>query len=637
MPPPTGEILSYASVNRPDAAPTQNWRWWLTLAAILAGIGFLTATQWSIVSRNRRTVLFSDWRRLIIVGWALGLALISAIPLFHRFLIGIIQRLRSVTPVGRRWTTAVVFVVATAYLLMTAHFQGRDLDMNIQDEFMYLVQSQLIAHGHLWLPAHPMADFFQELFLFHTPVYASMYFPGTALLYATTVWFHIPNWFLSAMVSGAAVAMVYRVFAEMLDGASGILGAMLLLACGAFRWTSIMVMSHPLLMLQGLLMFWCYLNWRRGGRIGWLAAFGALAGWSAVTRPLDAIAWAAPPLALIAIDLWRASRAEKTKALALITIAAAPFLSLQLILDKGVTGRWLETPAQAFHHRYFPATFQRQGEELASAELPAALPQYKHYYDRFIMPGAARYHQERLIDRFPSGVIHTIPATWLLFFMPLGVAGLANRRQWALASVFVLFVLCYMTFMFFAAHYLIVVTPVGLFMVVLGARQLERFAGRLRNFVACVLTLWLAATAIACLPETNTGMRDEPKVSSVIQAFNRELSRIEKPAVVFFNWRPDNPDAWRHEQVYNIDAAWPDDAPVVRVQDLGPRDIELVRYYAEKQPSRIFYRFQQDSQQLTRLGTVAEILASPDRLRPPATMPATKPLTPGKAAPDDQD
>src|SRR5205823_1550911 len=131
MPPPTGEILSYASVDRPAASPTQNWRWWLTLAALLGGIGFLIATQWSIVSRNRRTVLFSEWRRLIIVGWALGLAVFSAIPLFHRFLIGIIRRLRSVTPVGRRWTTAVVFVVATAYLLMTAHLQGRDLDMNI--------------------------------------------------------------------------------------------------------------------------------------------------------------------------------------------------------------------------------------------------------------------------------------------------------------------------------------------------------------------------------------------------------------------------------------------------------------------------------------------------------------------------
>src|SRR4051794_23331818 len=103
MPPPTGEILSYASVERPDTARMPTWRWSLTLAAILCGIGLLIATQWSIVSRNRRTIVFLEWRRLIIIGWALALALIAAIPLFHRFLFGIIQRLRSVTPVGRRW------------------------------------------------------------------------------------------------------------------------------------------------------------------------------------------------------------------------------------------------------------------------------------------------------------------------------------------------------------------------------------------------------------------------------------------------------------------------------------------------------------------------------------------------------
>lgn len=652
MPPPTGEILSYASVNDPDAAPTQNWRWWLTLVALVCGAGLLAATQWSIVARwatsshSRPIVKFSEWRRLIIVGWMLGLAAISAVPLFRHFVMGLIRWLRSVSPVGRRWTTVLVFVAATAYLLLTAHLQGRDFDMNIQDEMMYLVQAQLIAHGHLWLPAHPMADFFQELFLFHTPVYASMYFPGTALLYATTVWFHLPNWLLSAMISGAAVAMTYRVLAEMVDNLSGLLGAMLLVACAAFRWTSIMVMSHPLLMLQGLLMFWCFLHWRRGGRrLAWLAVFGALAGWAAVTRPIDAIAWAAPPLACIALDLWRARRADQTKAVALMALAAAPFLSLQLILDKGVTGRWLETPAQAFHHRYFPATFQHRGETLAVADLPPALPQYQTYYETFIIPGATFFKQQNLLERIPFGVIHTIPATWLLLLMPLGVVALGTRRDWALASVFVLFVLGYMTFMFFASHYLVVVTPIGLFIVVLGARQLEQFARPLRDFITCFLVLCLAATAVACLPEFNQGMRDEPNVSQEISDLNKQLQQAQRPAVVFFHWQRDpddptrlkNPNAWKHEEVYNIDAAWPDDSPVVRVQDLGPRDIELVRYYAQRQPSRIFYRYQQDTRQLTRLGTATELRDDPRKLLTADMTAMSRPTTQPKKSPDDSD
>src|SRR5436190_3451095 len=136
MPSPTGEILSYESVARPDAAPTQNWSWWLTLAALLCGVGLLAATQWSIVarwaasSRSRPIIKFNEWRRMIVVGWALGLAAISGIPLFRKFLLRLIQRLRSVSTVGRRCTTALVFVAATGYLLLTARLQGRDFDMN---------------------------------------------------------------------------------------------------------------------------------------------------------------------------------------------------------------------------------------------------------------------------------------------------------------------------------------------------------------------------------------------------------------------------------------------------------------------------------------------------------------------------
>jgi hypothetical protein len=630
--------------------------WWLTLAAALCGLGLLALSNWTIVTRsNRHTISFIGWRRLIFIGWMLLLAGCSAIPLFHRFLIGVIERLRGVTAVGRRRTTILIFILATGYLLLTAHLQERDFDMNIQDELMYLVQAQLIAHGHLYLPAHPMADFFQELFIFHTPVYASMYFPGTALLYATTIWFQIPNWFLAAVISGACVALMYRVFAELLDGAAGVLGALLLVACAPFRWTSIMVMSHPLAMLQGLLMFWCYLRWRRagGGGLGWMVLFGALAGWAAITRPLDAVAWALPPMVCIAIELYRRPRGQQVKAVLLVAAAAAPFIGLQLIFDKGVTGHWLVTPVQAYHHHYFPATFASGGELATVADLPGGLPQFRNYYERFIIPGATQYHKERLLDRFPFAVTHTLPASWLIFFIPLGIVGLVaaggQRRpaHLALAGVFVLFVLSYMTFMFFAAHYLIVILPTGLFLALLGARQLERWvaAGRWRNYLTCFAALVLVTTSALCLPEV-CGKPDDPKVSLEMRDFNRQLPNLERPAVVFFRWQRDgddpntlrNPNAWKHEQVYNIDSAWPDDSPVVRAQDLGPRNIELVRYYAQKQPGRIFYQYQQDARQLVRLGSATELRDDPRRLLVPDLQPATKPLSrTEKRAQEDQE
>src|SRR5258706_3972045 len=105
--------------------------WWLTVLAGLCGLGVLALTHWSIVTRsNRRTVSYVEWRRLIFIAWMLVLAACSAIPLIHRHLIGLIGRLRRVTGVGRRRTTIVIFILATAYLLFTAHRQGRQFGMN---------------------------------------------------------------------------------------------------------------------------------------------------------------------------------------------------------------------------------------------------------------------------------------------------------------------------------------------------------------------------------------------------------------------------------------------------------------------------------------------------------------------------
>ncbi len=117
-------------------------------------------------------------------------------------------------------------------------------------------------------------------------------------------------------------------------------------------------------------------------------------------------------------------------------------------------------------------------------------------------------------------------------------------------------------------------------------------------------------------------MKDEPKVSPALQAFNRQERTMAKPALVFFRSLPDNDSAWRHEQIYNIEGAPIDESPVIRARDLGPRNIELVRYYADKQAARIVYFFHQEAGQLQRLGTATEIRDHPVLLDVPEVRPA---------------
>jgi hypothetical protein len=73
--------------------------------------------------------------------------------------------------------------------------------------------------------------------------------------------------------------------------------------------------------------------------------------------------------------------------------------------------------------------------------------------------------------------------------------------------------------------------------------------------------------------------------------------------------------------VYNNLAAWPDDQAIVRAHDLGDgRNIEIVRYYAEHQPQRVFYRFDRATMTLSPpLGTARQLLAEMQQRGPTTT------------------
>ena len=67
---------------------------------------------------------------------------------------------------------------------------------------------------------------------------------------------------------------------------------------------------------------------------------------------------------------------------------------------------------------------------------------------------------------------------------------------------------------------------------------------------------------------------------------------------------------------FNLDAAWPDDAPVIKALDLGDRDGEIIAYYARLQPDREFFLYDFADDSLTRLGN-AQVLATRPSPVPP--------------------
>ncbi len=79
-------------------------------------------------------------------------------------------------------------------------------------------------------------------------------------------------------------------------------------------------------------------------------------------------------------------------------------------------------------------------------------------------------------------------------------------------------------------------------------------------------------------------------------------------------FRYDSASDVHEEPVYNIDAAWPDDAPIVRAQDLRERNPEIFRYYAQHGPPRYFYCYDRTTMTLTPMGWAADLATrvSPD-------------------------
>ena len=566
-------------------------------------------------------------------------AAVALIPPARDALARALDRLRHPSPAARRWTAVAIAVAASGYLYFTAASQGREFIPKYHDEHMHILQVQHLARGKLWMQQHELADHFETFHVFVRPVYASIYFPGAALMYVPLVWLKLPMWVGPLVVSGVIVGLMYRVTTELIDGVAGLLAALMLLGLTLLRYLSIIVMSHTNRVLLGLLLVWALLHWRRSKSLAWAAAIGAIAGWAAITRPVDAICYAAPVGLAMLLDLRPLPWKRWAQTAACVVLAAAPFLSLQIIENVGVTGKPLMTPYRAYADLFTPQMSFGFHEFNPHMRPMTNLPQRQIYYYAFTVPAAKEHRADRIVDtwltgRFPVLARRTTPNAALIALLPLSLLAL-DRRRWVLWSVLPVYIAFYAVFAYLLPHYVVVVAPAVVCGILLGKHALEHrlTEGRPRAAAAAstFLTLSVGALALTGYPEINADANDtwygSPTPDMTISLI--ELPRaIKEPAIVLFRFTPG--DSVHAEPVYNTDVAWPDDAPIIRAPDLGPqKNVELFEYYAKRQPHRAVYLLDRRSRQLTRLGNVVDLAKNPP-------MTTTKPTTTTAPAPAPQ-
>jgi hypothetical protein len=524
----------------------------------------------------------------------------------------------------RRVAATVVVAVTFIYLLATARGQGRPLRPYVHDEFSYLIQAHQFARLHGWMPPHPLAPFFDSFQLLNQPVYASAYFPGTALAYVPGIWLGVPPWVTSLCVASLVAGLLFRITVDLFDGPLAVAAVLLLWTDGRYRTLSVMTLAQMPLLMWGLAATVAWLSWRSTGRRGWAVAIAVTLGFAGITRPVDALCFAVP----IGVDLLISTRPKRTGSpqispvtAGLMAAAVLPFLALQLSLDHGITGRWTTSPFRLYADRDYPGSsygFQR----FDPAARPASpLPQKQKLYDDY-RPVLADHTWSSAIDNLFHGhttglsparielTLARVPSMALLMLLPLmpvALAGLTRRRA-VVVAVVPLFWLGYVGYVFFFPHYTVTAVAAVVVAVLIGGEQLPTLLPAVaRPWGAAAVPVVLVGLAVAALPQFDPTWNDDLFASPLIADVDRQLAAIgHRPAIVLFTYDPKR--NVNEEPVYNADVAGPDDAAVVRAHDLGRgRNTELFAYYAAHQPDRFAYRYDEASRVLEPLGPVTRL------------------------------
>jgi len=112
--------------------------------------------------------------------------------------------------------------------------------------------------------------------------------------------------------------------------------------------------------------------------------------------------------------------------------------------------------------------------------------------------------------------------------------------------------------------------------------------------------------AISALPETGRDVKDQLFVPTFLTQVDQwEANYKGNRALVLFRYSRQR--GIDEEPVYNTTVAWPDDARIIRAQDLGEQNVKLFDYYGKFQPDREVFVFDEASRKFTRLGTAGEL------------------------------
>ena len=300
------------------------------------------------------------------------------------------------------------------------------------DERAYLLQGELFARGQWTGAPAPLAEFFTQLHVIVSPALYAKYPPGNSLLIAPFAALGAPGLatVASAGVCGALLFALARRWGGPQSGPwMAALTVLAWMPAGPVLMIRASYMSQVATLPMWLLTWYACERHREDRRTRWLVIASVATGFTAVVRPLTAVALAIP----CAVVLIRRVAAEKNWKGAALAIAAGSAVVLILPWqNKAITGDFTTSPLVQYTKAVTPFDFPTFGYDRSQpmADLPTDLARAR---EALIVPREV-HKLENLPWLIPWRLSSLLQAAWYGWRLPLlfvGLLGLAGIRRWA--------------------------------------------------------------------------------------------------------------------------------------------------------------------------------------------------------------
>lgn len=468
----------------------------------------------------------------------------------------------------------------------------------VEDEVAYVLQSRIFASGHWSAPSPPLPEFFQQGQILTTPAVASKYPPGHSLLMSLGTLVGAPA-LVPLLLTGLTGALLFALARRVTNPSVALLAWLIWLGDPIELQLLPGYFSEVTSGAMWMIALWSLVEWRASHRTRWLLALAAAAGWGAVTRPLTMLAFAVPVGVIVIRDVVRNHR---WRDLGFAVALGSCFVAIIPLWSAMTTGDWRVTPQTLYTRDYIP--YDKPGFGLDSTPPALALSPG----NRYTYVGFRDEHVRHTPANLPSIALERLSVIahdeWsgarlvLVPFLVLGLFAMNASVWFGLACSLALFAgyLSYGHWAHWTIYYLegipilSVIAAIGVWSVLERIRRRRDVRGSARVWVGAVprlLATCVGALVILSAYETTQWRRNHRRNASWDVVFQDLLHRVPvRSAVIFVHYAPrlgPHLDVVANSPHLAADSTW-------IVNDLGPRNAELLRHAGNRVPLAFYER-----------------------------------------------